>query len=257
MKLFWAMIFLLKLYPAGAQDTMSDRKGLKILKNEQEYVKQATGNSALALWGVKKIIPGIHICLRYSTDSNFTGQKIYPAAGTAFLRRKAVTALMRIEHQLKAQGMGLKIFDAYRPYSVTELIWSLVKDERFAANPIKGSNHNRGIAVDCTIIDIKSNEELNMGTGFDDFSDTAHHGFKDLPAAVLKNRLLLRNTMEEYGFTAMETEWWHYSLPDAEKYDLLDLSFEQLSKYQPKINPANKPGRSSVPASSDPPVQKQ
>ncbi len=257
MKLFWTMIFLLKLYPSGAQDNIRIRNGLKILENEQEYVKKATADSDLALMDVKKIIPGIHICLRYSTDSNFTGQKIYPAASTAYLRKKAVTAMMRIQHQLTARGMGLKIFDAYRPYSVTELIWRLVKDERYAANPIKGSNHNRGIAVDCTIIDIQSNEELNMGTGFDNFSDTAHHGFKDLPEAVLKNRLLLRKIMEENGFKAMETEWWHYTLPDADKYDLLDLSFEQLSKYQPKINPSNKPVQSSVPAASDPPVQKR
>ena len=126
--------------------------------------------------------------------------------------------------------MGLKIFDAYRPYGITEKIWAAVKDERYAANPASGSGHNRGIAVDLTIADIKTRQELNMGTGFDNFTDSAHHNFAQLPAEVLANRLLLKSTMEKYGFVAFDTEWWHYSLPDPKQYSLMNLDFGEFKK---------------------------
>jgi len=128
--------------------------------------------------------------------------------------------------------MGIKIWDAYRPYSVTEKMWELVKDDRYAADPKFGSGHNRGIAVDLTIIDLSTGKELDMGTGFDNFSDTAHHDFKNLPANVLQNRLVLRSVMEKHGFKALETEWWHYYFINGKDYELLDIPFEELYRIQ-------------------------
>ena len=133
----------------------------------------------------------------------------------------------KVQEELSAKGYGLKIWDAYRPYSVTKKMWELIGDERYVANPAKGSGHNRGLAVDVTIV--KDGKEINMGTGFDNFTDTAHHDFKNLPEDVLKNRMLLKTTMEKYGFKALETEWWHYSFPNDRNYAVLDLSFKQLS----------------------------
>ncbi len=257
MKLFWLAFFLLPFCPVSAQDTIFNKKTIKIIRDEKAYVRSITYNPGLALVDLRRFIPGICLDLRYATDSNFTTQKIYPATTTAYMRRKAVSCLLNVQKELKTMGMGLKIFDAYRPYSATELIWQLVKDERYAANPAKGSNHNRGIAVDLTIIDLKTMKELDMGTGFDNFSDTAHHNFKSLPGTVIKNRQLLRNIMEKNGFIAMETEWWHYALPNPKKYDLLDISFAVLSKHQPKEIHTKKYVESSVPASSGQPVQKQ
>jgi D-alanyl-D-alanine dipeptidase len=126
-------------------------------------------------------------------------------------------------------GLGLKIFDAYRPYSVTEKMWEPVQDDRYAADPKKGSGHNRGVAVDLTIINLKNNEALDMGTGFDNFSDTAHHAFTNLPEDVLQNRLLLKNIMEQHGFKALDTEWWHYSLPNAKEFELMNISFNDFA----------------------------
>ena len=107
-------------------------------------------------------------------------------------------------------------------------MWELIGDERYVANPAKGSGHNRGLAVDLTLI--KDGKEVNMGTGFDHFTDTAHHSFKALPADVIKHRQLLRSTMEKHGFRALETEWWHYSWPNEKNYQVLDLSFRKLRK---------------------------
>lgn len=127
-------------------------------------------------------------------------------------------------------GLGLKIFDAYRPYAVTEKFWELVHDERYVANPANGSGHNRGTSLDLTIIYLENGQELNMGTGFDNFTDTAHHSFTNLPESILQNRMLLKSLMEQNGFKALETEWWHYSLPNSKQYELLNLSFKKLSR---------------------------
>ena len=147
-----------------------------------------------------------------------------------FMRKAAVEGLVKVQKELNEKGFGLKIFDAYRPYSVTEKFWELVKDERYVANPAKGSGHNRGIAVDLTIVNLTTHEELDMGTGFDNFSDTAHSNYKQLPATVLQNRQLLRSLMEKNGFKVLETEWWHFYLPGSEKYEILDIKFKELNR---------------------------
>ncbi len=119
------------------------------------------------------------------------------------------------------------VYDAYRPYSVTLRFWELVKDERYVANPAKGSGHNRGISVDLTLVH-QNGQFVDMGTGFDNFSDTAHHSYSQLSPEIRSNRSLLKNTMEKFGFRALETEWWHYSWPNDKNYELLDLSFREL-----------------------------
>jgi D-alanyl-D-alanine dipeptidase len=156
---------------------------------------------------------------------------MYPAnTSVTFLRLPVALALQKIEDELGKKGLGLKIFDAYRPFSVTEKFWELVKDERYVANPARGSGHNRGIAVDLTLIHLQNGSELPMGTGFDNFSDTAHQTFQSLPAQILLNRKTLRDAMEKYGFKAFETEWWHFYWSEGSKFELLDIDFKTLNK---------------------------
>ncbi|MDB5251102.1 MAG: peptidase [Flaviaesturariibacter sp.] len=177
------------------------------------------------------VIPSILYDLRYGTTSNFMRRDLYGQTNLTFLRLPVALALQRVASTLATQGYGVKIFDAYRPYSITKKMWALIHDERYVANPAKGSGHNRGLAVDLTLTDLKTGREIPMGTGFDHFSDTAHHSFTSLPAAQLKNRLLLRSAMEAAGFKALETEWWHYAWPNDRQYDVLDIGFRKLSRY--------------------------
>ena len=177
-----------------------------------------------------KRIPSLVFNLRYTGVDNFMKEKLYPPLHTTWLRKTAADSLSSVQKELNQEGLGLKIFDAYRPYAVTQRMWQMVKDDRYAADPKYGSGHNRGIAVDLTVINLRTRKELDMGTGFDNFSDTAHHHFMGLPEEILQNRLLLRSIMERHGFKALETEWWHYSLPDAKKYELLNLSFKDLAE---------------------------
>jgi zinc D-Ala-D-Ala dipeptidase len=202
---------------------------LKVIGTETSYRRIIKNDSNQRMIDIQKSIPGIVLDLRYASTDNFMHRIMYPEQPTyTFLRLPAAKALANVQKELNEKGLGLKIFDAYRPYSVTEKFWELVHDDRYVADPKKGSGHNRGIAVDLTIIDLKTKQELKMPTGFDNFTDSAHHDFNNLPDNILNNRKLLKETMEKYGFTAFPTEWWHYSLPDPEKYEVLNLSFQQL-----------------------------
>ena len=111
-----------------------------------------------------------------------------------------------------------------------------VKDDRYAADPSKGSGHNRGVAIDLTLFNIITKKELPMGTGFDNFSDTAHTDFTSLPSPIIHNRNILKSVMEKYGFVSLDTEWWHFSLPHSQDFELLDLSFDQLKKIDHTYN---------------------
>ncbi|GAB3423123.1 M15 family metallopeptidase [Niabella aquatica] len=197
-------------------------------KNYKRTVKAVPAAQMIEL---KHHIPSLVYDLRYAGKNNFMGRLMYPKhTTTAFLRKPVAEALAKVQRELSKESLGIKILDAYRPYSVTVNFWKLVKDERYVANPAKGSNHNRGTAVDLTLIDLQTGRELNMGTGFDNFTDTAHHSFKHLPAAVLANRNRLKTVMNRYGFTELETEWWHYSFKSPVNFDILDIPFKKLGK---------------------------
>ena len=207
-----------------------DAQELVVVKKPKNYLEEIKNDSNLQMVEVKTLIPTLVYDLRYSTTNNFTRERLYKEGDKTYLRKPVAEAIADVQNELSALGYGLKIFDAYRPYKVTEKIWSLVGDERFAADPKKGSNHNRGIAVDLTIIDLKTNKELDMGTGFDSFTDTAHTSFIHLSKQVLKNRFLLKELMIKHGFHIFETEWWHFYWEDNRSYSVLDLSFKELAK---------------------------
>jgi zinc D-Ala-D-Ala dipeptidase len=203
-------------------------QNITVVKKRKIYRQQVINDSNQRMMEVRSEIPAIVYELHYATARNFTGKKLYNQSSETYLRLPVVKALDSVQQELMKAGYGLKIFDAYRPYRVTQKMWELVHDERYVANPAKGSGHNRGLSVDLTIVDMKTGKELNMGTGFDNFTDTAHHIFSALSPEVISNRILLRSTMEKFGFRRLETEWWHYSWPNDRKYDVLDLEFKEL-----------------------------
>lgn len=164
--------------------------------------------------------PSIVLDIRYATTDNFTKTAVYPAA-VCKLRSPAAFGLRRAQAQLKARGLGLKVYDCYRPLSVQRKFWDLVPDERYVADPKKGSRHNRGMAVDATLVDAKG-AELEMPTAYDDFSERAHRNAPASEAAV-KNRRLLEEVLEREGFKGLPTEWWHFDFRGWEKAPVLDV----------------------------------
>lgn len=233
--LLFSIIMRFAITNVWAQSNVGNKYGLNVVGDIKLLKSTIALDSNKKMADIKKAIPSLVLDLRYSSKNNFLHRRLYPLLQTTYLRLAAVNALKKVVIALNNKNLTLKIFDAYRPYAVTEEMWEVVKDNRYAADPSKGSGHNRGIAVDVTLVNLATNKELNMGTGFDNFSDTAHQNFKDLPPKILKNRLLLKTSMEEYGFVSLDTEWWHFSLPDACKYELLDISFDALKK----LNSAN------------------
>lgn len=170
------------------------------------------------------IDPTIVLDIRYATENNFTRQKLYPIA-KCMLRREAAESLHAVQIELHGRRMGLKIYDGYRPLSIQKKLWDVVSDERYVANPAKGSRHNRGAAVDLTIID-SLGEEIEMPTPYDDFTDKAHRYYMQLPETALSNRALLEAVMTKHGFLPMPTEWWHFDFQGWGRFEILDLPLE-------------------------------
>lgn len=203
--------------------------GLDIINSLEEYSSTVEADSSNLLVDLEKHIPGVVLDIRYATENNFTGKKIYTAP-KAWLRRAAADSLLKIQQILAQEGLGIKVFDAYRPYAGTLYFYEVYGDTTFVAAPWKGSIHNRGGAVDLTLINLATGEELAMPTPFDEFSEKASYHYTDLPADVLANRDKLLKVMTENGFTFYEFEWWHFNIKGREKYSLMDISFEDLEK---------------------------
>ncbi|MBT8205275.1 MAG: M15 family metallopeptidase [Eudoraea sp.] len=161
--------------------------------------------------------------LRYATENNFLKAQVYECA-ECYTRVKTAKALLAANKEFISQGFRIKFFDCYRPNSVQYKMWAIVPNPQYVANPVKGSIHNRGGAVDITLVDQKGNE-LDMGTDFDYFGKRAYHDNFDLPDEILNNRKLLKEVMEKHGFWSIRTEWWHYNLGSASRDPVADFKW--------------------------------
>ncbi|HUG20699.1 MAG TPA: M15 family metallopeptidase, partial [Planctomycetaceae bacterium] len=181
------------------------------------------------LVGLVSLDRTIKLDIRYASTNNFTGAVFYKQP-RAFMQRPAAEAVVRANRQLKEQGLGLLIHDAYRPWHVTKMFWDATPDELkdFVANPANGSRHNRGCAVDLTLYDLASGEPIQMVAGYDEFSPRS---FPMYPGGTSRQRWyreLLRRTMEAEGFTIYEFEWWHFDFVDWKKYRIGNVTFEEV-----------------------------
>ncbi len=172
------------------------------------------------LVSIQSISPNIVIDLRYATRNNFLGEAIYSFT-TCSLHEDAAHALHQAQLTFEAVGLGLKVWDGFRPLSAQWKLWEKLPDERYVADPRKGGRHTRGTAVDLTLIDLTSGKELPMPTLFDDFSEKAHRDHTSSSQEARKNHLLLEKIMVASGFAPYPTEWWHYDLAAWESYPVI------------------------------------
>ncbi|MCF8452003.1 MAG: M15 family metallopeptidase [Pedobacter sp.] len=212
---------------AEAYSQINNPYGLQVINEHVAYKKSVEEDKNKQLIEIKKRIPDIKLDIRYAGKNNFAKQAVYKQA-RAFARLPVVEALKNVQNELKKSGFGLKIFDGYRPYSVTVKFFAIASDKSFVANPKDGSRHNRGCAIDLTLIDLKTGKELEMPTPYDSFAAEAASDFMNLPANVIQNRELLRNTMEKHGFRVLNNEWWHFDFIGWKNYELMDIPFEDL-----------------------------
>jgi zinc D-Ala-D-Ala dipeptidase len=161
--------------------------------------------------------------IKYASEDNFLNTKVYDCP-KCILKYKTIKKLLMAKAIADSLGFQLKLFDCYRPLSVQKMMWEILPNPVFVANPSKGSVHNRGGAVDLTLIDTDGNE-IDMGTPFDYFGKASAHHYTDFSEDILANRLLLKKIMINSGFLPLASEWWHYNLPVELKDDISDFKW--------------------------------
>ncbi len=177
---------------------------------------------------IQDIDSTIVIDMPYATPDNFTGQTLYPAQ-VAVLARDTAEKLKQANSLVKAQGFTIKVWDAYRPLGVQRVLWELVPDSRYVANPQNGSRHNRGAAVDVTLVD-DNGIEVEMPSAFDDFSPRAWRNNQEMSGEARRHLEILTKAMMDSGFTTITTEWWHYDDAQWAEYPLLDVELTEFIK---------------------------
>ena len=219
-------LLLLLVACATAPAIPRNQYGLEVVRDMRTYER------LVALDPDKRLVEvrGVAIDVRYATANNFMHTPLYPIA-KVFLRAPVERALRDVEAELGVEHLGLKVFDGYRPYSITERMWEPIRNPDFVADPAKGSRHNRGAAVDLTLIDLATGAELAMPTPYDDFTPRARQDFNDLPAEVIANRAKLRDVMVRHGFDPLPSEWWHFDFRGWLKFELMDLDLRDLEAH--------------------------
>ena len=209
LKLIFALILLNNNISANSQ-SLSDNKVQVI--NDTTFVNLTDYNKDFIL------------DMKYATTDNFLKSKVYDCQA-CFLRLKTVKSLIEANKEFNNKGLKIKIFDCYRPLDVQKKMWAIVSDPNYVANPAKGSIHNRGGAVDITLVD-NNGKELDMGTTFDFFGLESSHLYKKLSSKVIKHRKLLKKIMLKNHFESFDSEWWHYNLGGSKKDNLSNFNWD-------------------------------
>jgi D-alanyl-D-alanine dipeptidase len=200
---------------------------VQIYQSETEpLVPEIVSLNQLPSWArlvdIRTVNRNIRLDIRYATTNNFLKRKLYTVAKCA-LRASVAQKLALVQTDLEKIGLGLKVYDCYRPFSVTKQMWEFLPDPNYVANPARGSRHNRGAAVDLTLVD-RTGKELEMPTPFDDFTKKAHRDYNGGSTQSRKNRQTLEDAMKKQGFIGITTEWWHFDSEDWQKFAILDIS---------------------------------
>jgi D-alanyl-D-alanine dipeptidase len=201
--------------------------GLRVVTTPDDYRRQVQNTPDSELVNLAEFIPGIMLDIRYATTANVLGRALY-SQPAAYLRRPVARALRAVQLELATVGIGLKVFDAYRPYSVTVAFYDHIGNETYAAPPWRGSRHNRGCSVDVTLVSLSTGQALMMPTDFDDLTPAAHADYGQVPTLALLNRAVLRAVMSRHCFQQYPGEWWHFDHTCWEEHDLMDLEFGAL-----------------------------
>lgn len=223
-KLLWIFILFISVTAKAQQANYAEHLKIENLAAYRIDVKERPDTRLV------EIIPkktGIRLDIRYATSNNFMGKPMYRQA-RAFARLPVYNALLQIQHDLNKTGLGLKILDGYRPYNVTVAFYEMAKDTTFVADPRKGSRHNRGCAIDLTIINLKTGKELEMPTGYDSFSPAAAAAYDKASAQAIKNRQVLQTVMLAHGFQTFYSEWWHFDYTGWNNFELMNIPFSDL-----------------------------
>jgi D-alanyl-D-alanine dipeptidase len=222
------VLIILLVLPWAATGQAKYKYGLQPTTFAQ-YKESLKENPQKELVDLEKFVPGLVMDIRYATTNNFTSQKIYNLA-KAYARRPVAESLKKAQAEFKTLGVCVKMYDAYRPYSATVKFYEEYHDTTYVASPYRGSRHNRGCALDMTIVDLKTKKELKMPTPYDSFSKDAWPTAPVADPEAKRNRDLLIRVMEKHGFKVNASEWWHFDFVGWQKFEVMDIDFEELVK---------------------------
>jgi len=225
-KSYYFVFFILPILFSCESTESSFLKSRKVL-----YNNYLTGNSIAIYEGLndttfvklKDFSIDFIFDMKYATDDNFLKNKVYDC-DECYLRLKTIKSLVEANEEFKSLGYKIKLFDCYRPLDIQKKMWAIIPNADYVANPSKGSIHNRGGAVDITLVD-KDGIELDMGTSFDFFGPEASHNHQDVSKKIRKNRALLKSVMLKHNFKSFDSEWWHYNLIDSSKDNLANFKW--------------------------------
>lgn len=184
---------------------------------------------------LEDFISGLKFDIRWAAVNNITGKKVYPSA-RAYVRRPVAVSLKIIQEALNRRDLGLKIFDAYRPYAMVENLVAQTKNTKYEWLFEHSSNHSRGASVDVSLINLSTGEELQMPCDYCQNNPAAKVNFEDLPVNVLENRNILIEVMQRHGFRVSANQWWHFDFMGWQAFSLMDLSFEELENLNKNNN---------------------
>ena len=223
-----SLLFIFLFLLVGCKSTESS------LANKKQFLKNnyLKGNSIALYEGIndtsfvklKNFSSDFVYDMKYATDDNFLKKKVYDC-DECYLRMKTIKYLMDANAEFMQKGYRIKLFDCYRPLDIQKKMWEIVPNADYVADPKKGSVHNRGGAIDITLVDAEG-KELEMGTPFDFFGIKASHNYRDLPNGIIKNRAYLKEVMLKHHFKSFESEWWHYNLEESTKDPLANFKWK-------------------------------
>ena len=207
--------------PSIKPSTTAEKKATPPKNNAKSEPKNGA-----ELVDIQTINPHIVLDIRYATENNFMKRNVYGVA-RCVLRREVAEKLSQVQADLEKQQLGLKVYDCYRPLAVQKVMWQIVSARPYVANPARGSKHNRGAAVDLTLVD-SNGQELEMPTEFDNFTFRAHRNYQGASREAKKNRSLLEEAMKNRGFIPLSKEWWHFDAVGWQKFEIMGVPLESI-----------------------------
>ncbi|MBP2831686.1 M15 family metallopeptidase [Aquimarina sp. U1-2] len=213
----------LRLRGEKVEQSLHHKKdSIELLYGDTSTIEDASDTNDFI--NIERISNDFVLDMRYATKNNFLKEKVY-ACAKCYVRDEVADALIEANQDFIKQGYRIKFFDCYRPHSVQKKMWKIYPNPGYVANPKGGSIHNKGAAVDITLVKLDGST-VDMGTDFDHFGKEAHHAYRNHAEDVLKHRKLLKETMNKHGFRTIRTEWWHYNYKNSLKYKISDFTWE-------------------------------
>lgn len=218
----YSSFFLITALLNGQENT-----GEIVVSDTAVYFEQLAASPNNQMVNVEDYVSGIKCDVRFSTKDNPGKEKRYGNNGV-FVRKPVALALEIVQENLKKRGLGLKIFDVYRPYSVSKVMNDQLTNTAFELMMVDAKKHSRGASVDVSLISLETGEEIQMPSGYFQDNEAAVVDFQHLPENVIENRELLIKVMQQHGFRVSPDHWWHFDFMGWQGFSLLDLSIEEL-----------------------------